>query len=199
MAGITAYDFQPSSNIASIYGSCDPNPCLADVKMNSEVEVKGYWTGSSNATYSDFNPGVYTVVGGDEWGALTILYFTVATTPVTSSSNLSEPVEVISVSDTYKAGQTVNPGGPEIEVTLKNVADESIVSLAATLNENRPWNWDFDFGVTPAHPLLPEKSISAKSILISGGFGDDISYSLTINGTLENGTTFGYTWEPPNK
>ena len=101
------------------------------------------------------------------------------------------------MSDTYKPGQTVNPGGPEIEITLKNVAVESVVSLAATLNENRPWNWNFDFDVTPAHPLLPDKSISAKRILISGGFGDDISYSVTINGSLENGEEFAYTWIPP--
>lgn len=79
LSAITAYEFQPSSDVASIYGSCDPNPCDPDVKMNSEVEAKGCWTGSPKATYNDFNPGVYTVVGGDEWGALAILYFVVST------------------------------------------------------------------------------------------------------------------------
>lgn len=119
-------------------------------------------------------------------------------TPTQSPQN-QQPIEVISVLDTYKTGQTVNPGGPEVEITLKNVAVEPVVSLAATLEEGRPFNWDIYFDVTPSNPLLPGKSISAKRRLIGGGFGDSIPYSLTINGTLQNGATFAYTWEPPNK
>jgi hypothetical protein len=77
LTAITAYEFQPLSDVASIYGSCDPNPCITDVKINSEVAAKGYWTGSPQTEFSIFNPGVYTVVGADEWCALAILYFVV--------------------------------------------------------------------------------------------------------------------------
>jgi len=39
-----------------------------------------------------------------------------------------QPVVVVSVLDTYQAGQIVNPGGPEIELTLENVSGEPIVA-----------------------------------------------------------------------
>ena len=107
-----------------------------------------------------------------------------------------EPIEVISVLDTYKTGQTVNPGGPEIEITLKNAAIEPVVSLAATLIGSRTFNYSFD--VTPSNPLLPGKSISSKNRLIGGGFpGGSIPYAVTVNGTLQSGATFAYTWESP--
>jgi hypothetical protein len=78
LSEITYYNFQPSSDIADIFGSCALNPCLT-VEMNSEVNETGYWTGNSpTATLNNFTPGVYTVVGGDEWGTLVILHFTVS-------------------------------------------------------------------------------------------------------------------------
>jgi hypothetical protein len=40
---------------------------------------------------------------------------------------------------------------------------------------------------------LPAKSISAKLTLIGGGFSDNISYPLRLEGTLQDGTTFTYT------
>jgi hypothetical protein len=82
LASITAYEFQPSSNVASIYGSCDPNPCITDIKMNPSLTAKGYWSGNP-AEFNSFDPGVYTVVGGDEWGAQATLYFVVYQTPPT--------------------------------------------------------------------------------------------------------------------
>ncbi len=90
LGGINAYVFQPSSDIASVFGSCDPNPCLTDFKISSEITVTGYWTNGQEATLSNFTPGVYTVVGGDEWGALAVLHFVVQgndeSTPVTEQS-----------------------------------------------------------------------------------------------------------------
>ena len=35
-------------------------------------------TTASNSQLTNFAPGVYTVVGGDEWGNLIVLHFTVA-------------------------------------------------------------------------------------------------------------------------
>ena len=72
-----SYDFQPWSDIAAIYTSYDFEPY--SINMINEVTSAGFWTGSRpNATFSNFTPGIYTVVGGDEWGALVILHFTIS-------------------------------------------------------------------------------------------------------------------------
>lgn len=110
-----------------------------------------------------------------------------------------QPVEIISVSGPLPP---INPGGPTVEVTLRNVAPEPVVSLAASLELDRPF--DFDFGVTSSNPLLPDKIISARLTLIGGGFSDKISYLLVITGTLQSGATFSYTEQvqimaPPSK
>jgi hypothetical protein len=76
LAGITAYDFQPSSDSAAIYTSYNSPPF--SIQMTAKVTSTGYWGGSSQATFSSFLPGIYTVVGGDEWGALVVLHFVVS-------------------------------------------------------------------------------------------------------------------------
>ena len=98
--------------------------------------------------------------------------------------------------------QPINPGGPIVEITLKNVGVERVVSLAANLEQNIAFNFDRD--VSYSNPLLPDESISAKLTLYGGGFSDNLLYPLTIRGTLQNGTTFAYIKqvqivEPPNK
>ncbi|HXZ30002.1 MAG TPA: hypothetical protein VEG43_02455 [Dehalococcoidia bacterium] len=71
------YDFQPRSDVAAIYTSYDSEPSSID--MTANVTSAGFWTGSPpNASFIHFTPGIYTVVGGDEWGALTVLHFTVS-------------------------------------------------------------------------------------------------------------------------
>jgi hypothetical protein len=80
--------------------------------------------------------------------------------------------------------------GPVVEITLKNVGVEPVISLNATLDLGRPL--DFIFNVTPANPLQPNKSTSARLCLIAGGFGTNVPYPLTINATLQNGDKFVY-------
>ena len=99
-----------------------------------------------------------------------------------------QPIEIISVLGPL---QPINPGGPIVEITLRNVGAEPVVTLAATLELSRSFNFNFD--VTSSNPLLPDKTISAKLTLIGGGFSDSLSYPLTINGALQNGATFAYT------
>jgi len=69
------FDFQPWSDVATIYlDNFEPY----SINMIATVTSVGFWTGSRpNATFSNFTPGIYTVVGGDEWGALVILHFTI--------------------------------------------------------------------------------------------------------------------------
>jgi hypothetical protein len=77
LSEITAYVFQPSSNVAAILGSCDPNPC-STTEMSAEVTATGYWTGSPTAALINFTPGIYTVIAGDEWGTSAVLHFVVS-------------------------------------------------------------------------------------------------------------------------
>jgi hypothetical protein len=72
------YEFRPLSDIAAISYECDP-PCndSYDTQIYRELQLSHYWTGSRPAIINSFDPGVYTVVAGDEWGALVVLHFTV--------------------------------------------------------------------------------------------------------------------------
>lgn len=111
---------------------------------------------------------------------------TVNTTPQSQ-----QPVEVVSVS---VPPQSINPGGPVIEISLKNVSSEPVVSLTAGIELAEPGKiFNFDFDVTSSNPLLPDKTVSARKILIGGGYSDKVYYPLTINGTLQSGETFAYT------
>lgn len=109
------------------------------------------------------------------------------TTPTPTSQN-QQPIEIITVLGPLPP---INPGGPIVEITLKNVTAVPVISLAAVLELNSSFNFDFD--VTSSNPLLPDESISAKLTLIGGEFSDNISYPLAINGTLQNSATFAYT------
>lgn len=87
MGGVRAYVFQPASGEAQVIGPCSPNPCYSS-NMSSTIDVKGSW-GTSLIQFSDFTPGVYTVVAGDEWGSVVVLRFEVVlgpTTPVLSGT-----------------------------------------------------------------------------------------------------------------
>jgi hypothetical protein len=76
LAGITSYSFYPNSDEANITGPCSggSGPCF-QVAMNDTEAVSEYWNGTSLAPLP---AGVYTVVVGDEWGALLFGHFDVA-------------------------------------------------------------------------------------------------------------------------
>ena len=79
---VTAYDFQPSSDTAVIY-PCENSILPWSIQMIGKVSYTGYWAGNPPAAiFTNFTPGIYTVVGGDEWGALVTLHFIV--TPATA-------------------------------------------------------------------------------------------------------------------
>jgi hypothetical protein len=67
---IIVYDFKPLRDIYTSQSSTS--------KAFAEIDITGHWTGSPNATLTNFDPGVYTVVAGDEWGGLVVVYFTVS-------------------------------------------------------------------------------------------------------------------------
>ena len=85
-----------------------------------------------------------------------------------------------------------NPGGPMVEITLKNTNVEPVVSLTAIFTNLESRDFDFEFAVSNSNPLLSGISISDSLILIGAGFDTNVSYPLTIEGTLQNGVMFNY-------
>jgi DNA-binding transcriptional ArsR family regulator len=90
---VDSYVFQPLSVVASIFteppetyvnGTLVSNPPYSISLMKNELITSGYWTDSNpndylgqDALFHNFEPGVYTVAGGDEWGQLILLHFMV--------------------------------------------------------------------------------------------------------------------------
>jgi hypothetical protein len=78
MLAAVYYDFQPWSDVATIHPG---NPEPYSINMTTTVTSAGFWTvthGHPTWTFSNFTPSIYTVVGGDEWGALVTLHFTIS-------------------------------------------------------------------------------------------------------------------------
>ncbi len=78
LSEISAFDFQPSSDVASVIGGCSPNPCFTQ-NMSSTISAGGYWSSNflHDPAFSNFGPGAYTIAAGDEWGTLAVLHFLV--------------------------------------------------------------------------------------------------------------------------
>jgi hypothetical protein len=89
---VNSYGFQPLSDNATIFVESGlaqhgtmiwSSKPLATWPMNADITVSGYWTDNpldymgTSAVFHNFEPGIYTVVGGDEWGQLLILHFEV--------------------------------------------------------------------------------------------------------------------------
>lgn len=102
------------------------------------------------------------------------------------------PIEIMS---TVGPIAPYNWAGPVVDTTVRDVATEPVVSLTATLEIASGLNTLFDiaFNVTPANPLQPGASTSAKCTLIGGGISRGECYPLTIHATLQNGAKFVYT------
>jgi len=124
--------------------------------------------------------------------------FTVSGTSVTTTTTIGtnatttqnqQPIKVVSVLGPLKP---FNPGGPMVEITLKNTNVEPVVSLTAIFTNLGPRDFAFEFAVSNSNPLLSGISISDSLTLIDAGFDTNVSYPLTIEGTLQNGVTFNY-------
>jgi hypothetical protein len=54
------------------------NSDLNNSPMQYDVKLTGYWTSDTIPQFKNFDPGIYTVIGGDEWGAMVVLHYTVS-------------------------------------------------------------------------------------------------------------------------
>lgn len=78
LSKINSFVFRPNGDNVTVYGSCIPNPCLTEAATTSQ-SFSGYWeTTPFGPTFNNFQPGVYTVIAGDEWGTAAILHFVVS-------------------------------------------------------------------------------------------------------------------------
>jgi hypothetical protein len=72
--GTTGYTFQPMSNVAT--RECSPSfSCHDSIAIEGNLAISGYLSGNGNVT--PFESGIYTIVGGDEWGDIAIRHFAV--------------------------------------------------------------------------------------------------------------------------
>ena len=73
---VNGYSFQPQSDNASL-GTTSTG--AISIPMTDAVNTNGSWTGRTmGSTFHEFQPGVFTVVAGDEWGDVAIVHFTVS-------------------------------------------------------------------------------------------------------------------------
>ena len=193
LSGISAYVFQPSSDKASVVGSCPPNPCFTE-NMSSTIGAKGYWIENllPGAAFSEFAPGLYTAVGGDEWGTLAVLHFLVAqTTGVQgfvlrvvqdSSGQPMGGVTVTAGPASSKKDVVFTPGGPALKECVHGVESGSTILNNGTVL--------FPNGTRVTYPACPAKTYETNStgwISISNATGK--YYFFRVGGI--NPSTYG--------
>lgn len=105
-----------------------------------------------------------------------------------TSLTTNQTVMIVSI---QSVPSLTNPGGPPIQLTLKNIGVTPITSLKALLTLNNDYNFDFK-NVTQANPLASGDSISETRILIGAGFRTNIVHPITISG-ITNNIPFTYT------
>jgi hypothetical protein len=77
LATPSEYDFYPSSNVAFVHGGTFFQNM--NESISTSMSFSGYYNSSSFSSETiNFSPGVYTVIGGDEWGQLVLLHFVVS-------------------------------------------------------------------------------------------------------------------------
>jgi hypothetical protein len=83
------------------------------------------------------------------------------------------------------------PGGPTIQMTLKNNGIEPITNLKAILELYSNYTFDFT-NITSSSPIAPASYASDIKTLIGGGFQSDFPYPLMISGIIGD-TAFNFT------
>jgi hypothetical protein len=110
-------------------------------------------------------------------------------TPTTTTwhSVPAQPIEVVAVTGPMTP---VNPGGPNVKITLKNNGGEPVVQLKAVLKLER--DYEFVFDVSATAPLAAGQSISLQQTLIGAGIDSETTYTLEITATNQSGAVFTY-------
>ena len=153
LSNVSSYSFYPLSDRADVKGSCEQDPCFTE-DMNTTAVVRGNWSGSS---LEPLPPGVYTIVAGDEWGALLFGHFDVVSTEPGGTVILSAGT-VIQVSSSYDcvAGHYSLPFNTGNETALSGgfAAEAPGVTLyvatlqqASVVYQGHPSSWVYSTGL----------------------------------------------------
>ena len=152
LSGIASYSFYPLSDRAQVNGSCTPEPCFTE-EMNSTYAVHGAWNGNS---FENLTPGVYTVVVGDEWGALLFGSFVVSSNQSsTTVLSAGTTFDVTSSFDCVAGHHSVNftAQGPSVFAGGFNASSPGVTLYVATTQEagstfqGHPSSWVFSTGL----------------------------------------------------
>jgi hypothetical protein len=108
--------------------------------------------------------------------------------PTTALQPSERPIEITSV--IFAAGQST-PGGPNLDITIKNIGNKTISDITVTLNNvggHLPIALTLDFGTVESGATLTKRGILIGPLwrVYPGG-----TYSFIISGTL-NGYSFEY-------
>lgn len=111
----------------------------------------------------------------------------------TTTAPVVKPIEIVSVTGPMPP---FNPGGPNVEIVVKNVSQWPVYHLIAILDlglQTPAVGYVFDFGLTQDNTLAPGATATLSRSLIAGGFSGDIFYTLGLDvgytGTLGPGTS----------
>jgi predicted secreted protein len=183
LSSISSYAFEPNSFVAGVVGSCDSNPCFKE-NVSSTTNVTGYWTGGNNSsllpssTFNSFAPGEYTVVGGDEWGALAILHFTVVEGNSTASVILpaNTSFSVSSSFDCVAGHYSLNFSVPEQSLLTGGfnagapgvTAYVATAQQAASIFQGHPADWVYSTGLVNSSHFVVALPPGSYTVWIEG-------------------------------
>jgi hypothetical protein len=85
---VSSYEFQPMST--ELVG-------VPPANVSSTIDAKGNWGPTFlQSSFSDFAPGIYTIIAGDEWGDVATLQFNVSSASLqTTSSETCSPAATV--------------------------------------------------------------------------------------------------------
>jgi len=193
---VVSYVFQPLSDIASrctMWGDW-----LSPISMNTDVTLTGVcdrWIPINTSTgiayqqaTSNFIPGIYTLVGGDEWGTLVILYFSI-------SNEAPDDIVITPAGMQYRAN--VHEAGvtnlwPAVQTTAVNLSENISVEYRSYI-ETQAGETRHSIIFVRATPIppnqFPEVGLTTNNMTAGieinqssgGGFPGNTEQVLTIN------------------
>lgn len=182
---VSSYRFKPQSDVCDLFVKGNPTPALSEMSLKSMIVINGYWSADNPALFNFFSPGEYTVVAGDNWGKLVILYFIVQ-----PEIETSYPVRIVSLTGPVPSN---NPTGPKIGITVQNTHQQPVTELFGAIKTNLSFSFLFSIG-GGSGPLDPGKTTSASTVGLAGSsLNYDTPYPVTIFGKFQDGTPFNYT------
>lgn len=141
---VNAYNYKPLSDIATLDGEVIKGS--ATFNTSAEIPISGYWAGSPNAVQQNFEPGVYTIVAGDEWGDLVVVHFTVTSTITSTSPPTSSVGAEITTSppvtnlNGVTSASSASANGLSLSLSLKSAAYSPGQEISITIDEKNTFS-----------------------------------------------------------